>query len=156
MIWLVVAVVALLAAADLTGSLRGQAKSLDEFTAAEESAVYSAVGIDSDCDFELATFQFMTFPFGNSFYVVELQTQDAGELCADLAGVCDVIEPLPSLSAEYIIFPVQRYSPSGRLTAYTDGESVYLSVWSWNNEELSDLFWQLEEQRERTKSDERS
>ncbi len=130
------------------GTFRGQTQTLDNFTATEMSAVINAAGINTDSEFDLISFCFMSFPMSNTFFVIKLKTSDVEGLCADIADISDSIEPLPSYSLYYFFFPVQRYAPNGRFTAYTDGNYVYLSTWSWKNEAISNAYWDIENGRQ--------
>ena len=119
--------------------VKGKIISIKELTIDEKKSIVSTYGINLDTSDVIESFDYMTYAH-NSFFVLKIRVTDMENFKENNADEFEEFEILPD---ENFWFPSKRYKPKEKETVYISDGHIYISTWSFEDSQISDLYFDI-------------
>lgn len=114
---------------------RGKVISVNDFTESDILSISDSFCIKTDSTDRIEAFEYRTYTT-ESFYVLRIKTDNKDTFISNNTGF-EYVEKLPS---GFYLLPNNRFKPKKSKTIYYTDDYIYISVWSFENNDIPKLF----------------
>ncbi len=120
--------------------VKGQTLTISDFAEQDYNAIVNEFNITLSTDDKINSFEYMTY-INDSFFVLDIQTTNTEYF---LNTNKESLDKVVEFKADSWLFPTTNFLPQCKdVTAYYSDEHIYLSVWSYENQQIGNLWYEL-------------